>query len=192
MHVQTLAYPRCRHNLWCDQGRIAERTLLDDGTSELFPVHILRLQHREGKEKSPWYHLLHIDCHHGPHEHRIPVGITTTEHDRAERDPKTGLRKTSDAERGFHRAEHLQQIPQATLAHQLLYPYRSDSESVHNQFDQSLWNGRMISYGIERQRIFVLAFALSQNATSHQIFLEGRGNPLTQRTTPSPAAILLG
>lgn len=33
---------RCRHDLWCDQGRIAERILLDDGTSHLLPVPVLR------------------------------------------------------------------------------------------------------------------------------------------------------
>ncbi|WP_406085714.1 hypothetical protein [Streptomyces virginiae] len=77
----------------------------------------------------------------------------------------------SDSERGFHRAEHLQQIPQDTLSHQLVYPYRADSESVHSQFDLSLWNRRMIAYGVERQKVFVLGFALSQNATSHQLHL---------------------
>jgi hypothetical protein len=53
-----------------------------------------------------------------------------------------------DSERDFHRAEHLQQIPEPTLTHQQLYPYRSDSESVHSQFDRSMWNSRMISYGL--------------------------------------------
>ncbi|MGW6391278.1 hypothetical protein ACWFR1_12430 [Streptomyces sp. NPDC055103] len=32
----------------------------------------------------------------------------------------------------------------------------------------------MIAYGVERQKVFVLGFALSQNVTSHQVFLEGR------------------
>ncbi|TQK45169.1 CobW/HypB/UreG family nucleotide-binding protein [Streptomyces sp. SLBN-118] len=82
----------------------------------------------------------------------------------------------SDTERCFHRAEYLQQIPQASLTHQLLYPYRADAESVHSQFDLSLWNRRKIAYGVERQKIFVLGFALSQNATSHQIHLEARSN----------------
>ncbi|WP_404959622.1 hypothetical protein [Streptomyces sp. 147326] len=69
------------------------------------------------------------------------------------------------------RLKHLQQIPQDTLAHQLVYPYRADSDSVHSQFDLSLWNRRMIAYGVERQKLFVLGFALSQNATSHQLHL---------------------
>ncbi len=55
-----------------------------------------------------------------------------------------------------------------------MYPYRSDSESVHSQFDLSLWNRRVIAYGVDRQKVFGLGFALSQNATSHQVFLEGR------------------
>ncbi|MFG2993373.1 hypothetical protein ACGFZK_29435 [Streptomyces sp. NPDC048257] len=60
---------------------------------------------------------------------------------------------------------------EASLAHQLVYPYRADSESVHSQFDLGLWNRRMIAYGVERQKLFVLGFALSQNATSHQLHL---------------------
>ena len=163
---------RCRHDLWCADGRIAERVLLDDGTSTLLPVPVTRLEHRKGRTKSRWYHLLHIPCRHGAHSHRVPVGITTTPDDRTITHPDTGRRIRSDTERGFHRAEHLQQIPEGTLAHQQLYPYRSDAESVHNQFDKSLWNERMISYGLERQKVFALAFAAAQNATSRRLFLE--------------------
>ncbi|MFF3381337.1 hypothetical protein ACFYXF_51365 [Streptomyces sp. NPDC002680] len=163
---------RCRHDLWCANGRIAERVLLDDGTSTLLPVPITRLEHRKGVTKSRWYHLLHIPCRHGAHAHRVPVGITTTPDDRTGIHPDTGRRIKSDAERGFHRAEHLQQIPEGTLAHQQLYPYRSDAESVHSQFDRSLWNERMISYGLERQKVFALGFAAAQNATSRRLFLE--------------------
>ncbi|MEU5425865.1 hypothetical protein AB0H73_09680 [Streptomyces olivoreticuli] len=177
---ELLRYRRCRHDLWCDQGRITERLLLDDGTSILAPVPVTRLEHREGASKSRWYHLLRIPCRHGTgggHLHRVQVGITTTPADRTSCDPSTGKRRLSDTERDFHRAEHLQQIPQHTLAHQLAYPYRSDSESVHNQFDQSLWNRRMISYGLERQKIFVLGFVLSHNATSHRIHRDHHPTP---------------
>ncbi|WP_327735890.1 hypothetical protein OG749_20920 [Streptomyces nojiriensis] len=54
---------------------------------------------------------------------------------------------------------------------QLVYPYRADSESVHSQFDLSLWNRRMIACGVERQKLLLLGFALSQKATSHQLHL---------------------
>ncbi|MGW9437247.1 hypothetical protein [Streptomyces sp. NPDC055607] len=167
---------RSGHDLWCDQGRIAESVRIDDGTRVLQPVPITRLEPRIGVTKSRWYHVLRIPCRHGDHEYRVPVGITTTAADRALRDATTGKRIPSDHERGFHRAEYLQQIPQATLSHQLVYPYRSDSESVHSQFDLSLWNRRMIAYGVERQKVFVLGFALSQNATSRQVYLEGRAH----------------
>ncbi|MGC9539259.1 hypothetical protein [Streptomyces sp. UG1] len=30
----------------------------------------------------------------------------------------------------------------------------------------------MISYGLDRQKVFILGFALSQNATSHRVHLE--------------------
>lgn len=163
---------RCRHDLWCDQGRIAERILLDDGTSVLVPIPVTRLEHREGLTKSRWYHLLRIPCRHGAHSYRVQVGITTTPDDRAVWDTSTAKRRLSDTERDFHRAEYLQQIPEATRAHQLVYPLRSDAESVHNQLDQSLWNNRMISYGLDLQKVFILGFALSQNATSHSLHLE--------------------
>ncbi|MDQ0834578.1 hypothetical protein QF032_006422 [Streptomyces achromogenes] len=39
---ELLRFGRCRHDLWCDQGRIAERVLLDDGTSTLMPVPVSR------------------------------------------------------------------------------------------------------------------------------------------------------
>ncbi|MBB5122737.1 hypothetical protein AF335_05040 [Streptomyces eurocidicus] len=186
---ELLRYGRCRHDLWCEQGRIAER-LLDDGTSFLASVPVTRLEHREGSDKSRWYHLLRIPCRHGDgsgHVHRVQVGIITTPDDRHSRDPSTGKRRPGDTERDFHRAEHLQQIPQHTRAHQLAYPYRSDSESVHNQFDQSLWNQRMISYGLERQKVYVLGFALAHNATSRRIHHERHrrtaGTPGSQAKT---------
>ncbi|CAM5462572.1 hypothetical protein [Streptomyces aurantiogriseus] len=172
---ELLRFGRCRHDLWCDQGRIAERVLLDDGTSTLIPVPVSRLEHRQGRTKSRWYHLLLIPCRHGAHTYRVQVGITTTPSDRIGTDPATGRRFKSDTERDFHRAEYLQQIPESTLTHQQLYPYRSDSESVHNQLDQSMWNNRMISYGLERQKVFLLCFALAQNATSRRVFLERSG-----------------
>lgn len=138
----------------------------------MIPVPVTRLEHRQGRTKSRWYHLLLIPCRHGAHPYRVQDAITTTPDDRIGTDPATGRRLKSDAERDFHRAEHLQQIPESTLTHQQLYAYRSDSESVHNQFDQSLWNNRMISYGIGRQKVFALSFALAQNATSRRVFLE--------------------
>ncbi|MDX3750691.1 hypothetical protein [Streptomyces sp. AK08-02] len=79
---------RCRHDLWCDQGRITERVPLDDGTSALLPVPITRLEHRQGLTKSRWYHLLHIPCRHGAHPYRVQVGITTTPDDRTGTDPR--------------------------------------------------------------------------------------------------------
>ncbi|MFJ2259431.1 hypothetical protein ACIOKD_14005 [Streptomyces sp. NPDC087844] len=172
---ELVRFGRCRHDLWCDQGRIAERVLLDDGTSTLIPVPVNRLEHRQGRTKSRWYHLLLIPCRHGVHPYRVQVGITTTPDDRIGTDPDTGRRLKSDTERDFHRAEYLQQIPESTLTHQQLYPYRSDSESVHNQLDQSMWNNRMISYGLERQKVFLLGFAIAQNATSRRVFLERAG-----------------
>ncbi|WP_066947727.1 hypothetical protein [Streptomyces lushanensis] len=172
---------RSGHDLWCDQGRIAESIRIDDGTRVLQPAPITRLEPRIGVSKSRWYHVLRIPCRHGDHQYRVPVGITTTAEDRALRDSTTGRRIPSDQERGFHRAEYLQQIPQETLSHQLVYPYRSDSESVHSQFDLSLWNRRMIAYGVDRQKVFVLGFALSQNATSRQVFLEGHANAVMRR-----------
>ncbi|NJQ06979.1 hypothetical protein [Streptomyces lonarensis] len=79
----------------------------------------------------------------------------------------------SDEERGFHRAEHLQQIPEFTRTHQLVYPYRSDAESGHSQLDASLWNRRLISYGVEAQQLLTLGFVLAQNSTSRALHQQG-------------------
>ncbi|MGO4462004.1 hypothetical protein AB4039_32625 [Streptomyces sp. M-16] len=51
---------RSGHELWCDQGRIAESIRVDDGTRVLEPVPIIRLEHRAGATKSRWCHLLKI------------------------------------------------------------------------------------------------------------------------------------
>ncbi|MEU8521202.1 hypothetical protein [Streptomyces sp. NBC_01216] len=126
---------RCIHELWATGGRIAEKVHYADGTAELVPVPIKRLE-RGGRRTFRWYHVLTIPCRRGVHEHRVAVGTTSR---KGERPPGE-----SDGERGFHRAEHLQQIPEFTRTHQLVYPYRSDAESGHAQLDASLWNGRLI------------------------------------------------
>ncbi|MCQ4080631.1 hypothetical protein NGB36_08450 [Streptomyces sp. RB6PN25] len=82
-----------------------------------------------------------------------------------------GERRTgeSDEERGFNRAEHLQQIPDGTAIQEDIYQGRNDAESTNTQLDASLWNRRMIAFGAEAQRLVMLGFALSQNATSARI-----------------------
>ncbi|MFF4357567.1 hypothetical protein [Streptomyces sp. NPDC001604] len=57
------------------------------------------------------------------------------------------------------------------------------SLAVHSQFDQSLWNNRMISYGLDRQKVF----ALAQNATSRRFFLERSGALEAVGTEREPA-----
>ncbi|MEU8512052.1 hypothetical protein AB0C76_10735 [Kitasatospora sp. NPDC048722] len=160
VYYETLRPGRCSHELWAAQGRIAEKLHYADGTTDLVPVPIAKLEHR-GTRTHRWYHLLHIPCRHGTHHHRVPVAVTTRP---GERPPGQ-----SDTERGFHRAEHLQQIPEHTLAHQTVYPYRSDAESGHAELDASLWNGRLISYGVGAQQLLTLGFVLAQNSTSRAI-----------------------
>lgn len=58
---------------------------------------------------------------------------------------------------------------------------------MHSQFDQSLWNNRMISYGLDRQKVFALGFALAQNATSRRFFLERSGALQALGTGREPA-----
>jgi hypothetical protein len=161
---ETLRPGRCGHELWAANGRIAEKVHFADGTTELVPVPIKKLE-RRGTRMFRWYHLLAIPCRHGLHEHRVSVGTTS----------RTGERPPgeSDEERGFHRAEHLQQIPEFTRTHQLIYPYRSDAESGHAQLDASLWNGRLISYGVEAQQLLTLGFVLAQNSTSRALHQAG-------------------
>ncbi|MCM8555475.1 hypothetical protein [Streptomyces sp. STCH 565 A] len=157
-YIRTLDFPRCRHELWSKNGRVHERVFLDNGTSTLLPVPVRKLERRSSAHAHRWYHLLTVPCARGSHEHREPVGITTTAGEREQ--------GRSDTEKGFHRAEHLQQIPEKTSVHQHVYGGREDSESGFSQLDRSLWNRRMIAFGAEAQCLVVLGFLLAQNATS--------------------------
>ncbi|MFD8253400.1 hypothetical protein [Streptomyces werraensis] len=161
---ETLRPGRCIHELWAANGRIAEKVPFADGTTELVPVPIRRLE-RRGTRTYRWYHVLEIPCRHGSHIHRVAVATTSRAGERPAGE--------SDEERGFHRAEHLQQIPEYTRTHQLVYPYRSDAESGHSQLDTSLWNGRLISYGVEAQKLLTLGFVIAQNSTSRALHEEG-------------------
>lgn len=163
-YLRTLSYKHCRHELWSKGGRVHERAFLDDGTSALIPLPIGKLERRPNTDSYRWYHLMGIDCVRGPHEHREPVAQTTTP---GERDPGQ-----SDTETGFHRAEHLLQIPDDTATHQRLYGGRDDTESGFSQLDRSLFNRRMIAFGAEAQTLVILGFMLAQNATSAARYTE--------------------
>ncbi|MFC7898293.1 hypothetical protein [Streptomyces sp. NPDC057381] len=163
-YYESLCPGRCTHELWVADGRIAEKAHYADGTTQLVPVPITRLE-RRGTRTFRWYHVLEIPCRRGSHEYRVSVGTTSRKGERS-----TG---ESDEERGFHRAEHLQQIPEFTRTHQLVYPYRSDAESGHSQLDASLWNRRLISYGVEAQQLLTLGFVLAQNSTSRALHQQG-------------------
>ncbi|MER5729672.1 hypothetical protein ABT084_15250 [Streptomyces sp. NPDC002138] len=157
-YLRTLDYGRCRHGLWSKKGRAHERVFLDTGTATLLPLPIRKLERRSSPNTHRWYHLLAVPCARGAHEHREPVGITTTPGERED--------GQSDTETGFHRAEHLLQIPDATGTHQTLYGGREDTEAGFSQLDRSLWNRRMIAFGADAQSLVILGFLLAQNATS--------------------------
>ncbi|MFZ3498275.1 hypothetical protein ACODT5_34475 [Streptomyces sp. 5.8] len=157
-YLRTLDYGLCRHELWSQQGRAHERVFLDTGTTKLLPLPILKLQRRASPNTHRWYHLIAVPCPRGAHEHREPVSITTTPGERED--------GQSDTETGFHRAEHLLQIPGNTATHQHLYGGREDTESGFSQLDRSLWNRRMIAFGADAQSLVILGFLLAQNATS--------------------------
>jgi hypothetical protein len=161
---ESLRQGRCTYELWASDGRIAVKAHYADGTAQLVPVPITRLE-RRGTRTYRWYHVIDIPCRHGNHEYRVSVGTTSR---KAERPASA-----SDEERGFHRAEHLQQIPEFTRTHQLVYPYRSDAESGHSQLNASLWNRRLISYGVEAQQLLTLGFVLAQNSTSRALHQQG-------------------
>ncbi|GAA3130685.1 hypothetical protein GCM10010521_15900 [Streptomyces rameus] len=152
---------------------------LDDGTTTLVPLPVRKLERRASAHTHRWYHLLTILCPRGPHEHREPVGVTTTPGERDE--------GQSDTETGFHRAGHLLQIPDNTAAHQHLYGGREDTEAGFSQFDRSLWNRRMIAFGAEAQSLAVRGFLLAQNATSAARYEETPPTP-TQTLGPETSA----
>lgn len=161
--LRTLEFDNCRHELWAADGRLQERTFLDDGTSALIPLPVRKFE-RRGAVTFRWYHLVAVPCIHGIHVHREPVAVTTAPGERED--------GQSDLERDFHRAEHLQQIPAGSAVHQSLYGGREDAESAFSQFDRSLWNGRLIAFGAEAQSLVVLGFMLGQNATSAARYAE--------------------
>ena len=163
-YIRTTDFGRCRHELWSKGGRVHERVFLDTGTSTLLPVPVRKLERHTSTNTHRWYHLLTIPCVRGPHEHREPVGLTTIAGERDE--------GQSDTEKGFHRAEHLLQIPDTTAVHQSLYGGREDTEASFSQFDRSLWNRRMIAFGADAQSLVVLGFMLAQNATSAARYTE--------------------
>ncbi|MFD4135630.1 hypothetical protein [Streptomyces goshikiensis] len=163
-YLRTLDYGRCRHELWANKGRAHERVFLDTGTTTLLPLPILKLQRRASPHTHRWYHVLAVPCPRGAHEHREPVGITTAPGERED--------GQSDIETGFHRAEHLLQIPDATGTHQALYGGREDTEAGFSQLDRSLWNRQMIAFGADAQSLVILGFLLAQNATSAARFQE--------------------
>ncbi|NJP99851.1 hypothetical protein [Streptomyces zingiberis] len=121
LYIRTLNFGRCRHELWSNGGRVHERAFLDDGTSTLVPLPVGKLERRASTHTHRWYHLLTVPCPRGPHEHREAVGVTTTSGERE--------KGRSDTETGFHRAEHLLQIPDDTAVHQNLYGSREDTEA---------------------------------------------------------------
>ncbi|MFI0242749.1 hypothetical protein [Streptomyces sp. NPDC016845] len=187
LYIRTLNFGRCRHELWSNSGRVHVRAFLDDGTSTLVPLPVDKLERRSSTHTHRWYHLLTIPCPRGPHKHREAVGVTTTSGER-----EMGR---SDTETGFHRAEHLLQIPDDTAVHQNLYGGREDTEAGFSQFDRSLWNRRMIAFGAEAQSLVMLGFLLAQNATSAARYQEdptysdsptAAAEPLSTRRQPLP------
>ncbi|MFF8999284.1 hypothetical protein ACF1GW_26400 [Streptomyces achromogenes] len=48
---------------------------------------------------------------------------------------------------------------------------RAEKASAH--LDASLWNGRLISYGVEAQQLLPLGFVLTQNSTSRALYQGG-------------------
>ncbi|QKV93015.1 hypothetical protein HUT19_15660 [Streptomyces sp. NA02950] len=178
-YIRTLAFDHCRHELWSNSGRVHERAPLDDGTSALIPLPVDKLERRASPHTHRWYHLLDIPCPRGPHQHRESVGITST--------PAEHNRGQSDTETGFHRAEHLLQIPDNTAVHQSLYGGREDTEAGFSQLDRSLWNRRMIAFGAQAQSLVVLGFLLAQNATSAARYQEDPtySDAHTETTDPS-------
>ncbi|MGW2326493.1 hypothetical protein ACWC5C_12070 [Streptomyces sp. NPDC001700] len=176
-YIRTLDFDHCRHELWSNSGRVHVRAPVDDGTSTLIPLPVDKLERRASTHAHRWYHLLDIPCPRGPHQHREPVGVTSTN---GEHHPGQ-----SDTETGFHRAEHLLQIPDNTAIHQTLYGGREDTEAGFSQLDRSLWNRRMIAFGAEAQSLVVLGFLLAQNATSAARYHEDPTYADAQTTDPS-------
>jgi hypothetical protein len=146
----------CYHDLYAAGGRVAERTLTDDGTAEYRPVPITRLEQRPAAEATRWYHVLAIPCVRGAtHIHRVRLD-----------------QNDEDTRRGFNTAEHLRQIPPGTATFDRLYGHRPDSESLNAALDNAWWNKRIIAYGAQRQTLATLGFAQAQNSIARHRHLK--------------------
>ncbi len=146
----------CYHNLYAADGRVAERTLTEDGTAEYRPIPVTRVERRPSSESCRWYHVLAIPCVRGvTHVHRVRLD-----------------QNDEDAKRDFNTAEHLRQIPPGTATFDRLYGHRPDSESLNAVLDTTWRHKRIIAYGADRQTLAVLGFAQSQNSIARHCYLK--------------------
>lgn len=154
--LPTLREDGCYHDLWASGGRVAERTLTEDGTEEFRPVPVTRLERRANADAHRWYHVLEIPCaRHGSHTHR--VRLDQTEEDKKQR---------------FNRSEYLRQIPPGTAAFEDVYGNRPDIESLNALLDATWRFKRIIAYGAARQTLAVLGFASAHNAIARHAYTQ--------------------
>lgn len=143
-----------RHDLWTRKGAVHLRTLDVSGKARFTPLEILKLESRRGARSHRWYHLLQLPC---GQTHRVRLNSTT-----------------DDETSGFNRAKHLTQLPSHHPDRDRIYGWRADAESLNNGTDRRLWGGRMVAYGAERQTLFLIGYALAQNALATAINNERR------------------
>jgi hypothetical protein len=130
-----------------------EKVLDSTGNKTVFlPVEVSGVERRRNKAGTfRHYQLVTLNCVHGDTTVRVPL------HQYA-------------AESGFNRGELLRFYPTNTWQFGYLYGRRNDTESLHNQVKRTM--PRLPAYGHLGQELFVLAYAVRNNAVARALALQ--------------------
>lgn len=135
-----------------------EKVLNSTGTSTVFlPVEVSGVERRHNKAGTfRHYQLVTLHCVHGDTTVRVPL-------------------HQSAGESGFNRGELLRYYPTNTWQFGYLYGRRNDTESLHNQVKRTM--PRLPAYGHVGQELFVLAYAVRNNAVARALALQRQQSP---------------
>lgn len=141
------------HELWTDQGRLHERSILDIGETHLQPLPVAKVYARRNRAGIyRWY----ID---------FATACGTVHHQRID---TTDI----DLKKSYNRAEHLRQhtkTEEGDSIYDRCYGWREDAESLNSTLDRTLYGGRITAHSATRQHSVMIGFALGRNALAAYI-----------------------
>lgn len=141
------------HELWTDQGRLHERSILDSGETHLQPLPVAKVYARRNRAGIyRWYIDFATTC-------------GTVQSERIDITPE-------DRDKGYNRTEHLRQhtkTDDGNSVYDRCYGWREDAESLNNTLDRTLYGGRITAHSATRQHSVMIGFALGRNAIAAYI-----------------------